>query len=713
MNTMKKVLYGVGFVFLIVFGPKVSLSQGGPAKDRCGTMSLLDIAIKKDPGTTARMAGQEAQLQQRLAAHKVQVEGSSASDTLLIPVVFHIVLIDTSLVTDEQIREQVDVLNRNYAGSNSDSVKIPSWFKVLFGHSTIRFALAKRTPDNQPTTGIIRRPTASASFSISDDAVKAFSTGGDDPWNINNYLNVWLCPLSGGLLGYSTIPAVTAMVPGVVVDYRSLPGGSYTQYNAGKTMTHEIGHFFNLYHIWGDDFGACWGTDYVDDTPNQANYTSGSPTGVVTDACSPTAPGILYENYMDYTDDDAMEMFTVEQVARMEAAAKLFRASLLTSPGATALAIAKDDAAMRAIDSPGTRLCTASFQPTVTIANKGLDKLTRLTISVQLDGGLPVTMGWRGNVAYQDSFYLTLPTLTVSPGNHLLTVYSSSPNGVTDEAPYDDTLRLDLTYTEAVGTPLAESFEGDGYPPAGWDLVNEGRGSNWEKVNGIAHTGASSVVIRNFDDVNTGSREYLRLPQLILGKADSAFLTFDLAAGEAAVSGVQFALDTLEVLASNDCGAHYTSLYKKWGGFLTTTERPFTGAYLPLDGEWRKDSVDIGSFIGQGPILLAFRNTSGHVNNIYLDDINVYSKNVNPNLKRLGILVTPNPTYGPVNIEFYPAPVRLKGISVYTMAGSLVQQIQGGTGTYYTLDLGRMAAGIYIVKVKLEDRVEVLRILKE
>src|SRR5260221_243464 len=576
---MKRVLCGLGFAFLIVisflivFGPKETLAQVGPAKDKCGTMSLLDIAIKKDPGTTARLVAQEAQLQQRLAAHKLQVEGSSAGDTLLIPVVFHIVLIDTSLVTDAQIREQVDILIKNYAGWNSDSVKIPSWFKALFGHSTIRFALAKRTPDNQPTKGIVRRPTASASFSINNDAVKAFSAGGDDPWNTSNYLNVWLCPLSGGLLGYSTIPAVTSVVPGVVVDYRSIPGGSYTQYNAGKTMTHEIGHFFNLYHIWGDDFGACTGTDYVDDTPNQGNNSSGSPAGVVTDGCSPVSPGILYEYYMDYTNDDAMEMFTLQQVARMEAAAKLFRASLLTSSGATALAIEKDDAVMRAIDSPGSRLCTASFQPAVTIANKGLDNLTKLTISAQLDGYIPVTVSWRGNVAFQDSFALTLPTLTAAPGNHLLTVYSSSPNGVNDGAPYNDTLRLNLTYNEAVGTPLTESFEGDGYPPAGWDLVNEDKGSTWEKVSGVAHTGMSSIVIRNFDDVNTGTRDYLRLPQLILGKADSAFVTFAVAAGEAAVSGVQFGLDTLDVLASTDCGFNFTSMYKIWGSFLFTTYR--------------------------------------------------------------------------------------------------------------------------------------------
>src|SRR5260221_6818414 len=134
---MKRVLCGLGFAFLIVisflivFGPKETLAQVGPAKDKCGTMSLLDIAIKKDPGTTARLVAQEAQLQQRLAAHKLQVEGSSAGGTLLIPGVFHIVLIDTSPVTDAQIPEQVEIFDKDYAGFYSDSVKITSWVTAL------------------------------------------------------------------------------------------------------------------------------------------------------------------------------------------------------------------------------------------------------------------------------------------------------------------------------------------------------------------------------------------------------------------------------------------------------------------------------------------------------------------------------------------------------------------------------------------------------
>lgn len=684
--------------------------------DRCGTMPFLAMAISKDPATKERLIEQEALLQQRIAGLTKRAEGLRGTDTLLIPVVFHIVLTNPSLVTDAQIQAQMNTLNADYAGLNSDSTKIPAYFKPLFGHSLIRFALARRTPDNQATTGIIRHTTTRTSFSISDDGVKSISTGGDNAWNTANYLNIWLCPLSGGLLGYSTLPAMTSMIPGVVVDYKSLPGGAYTAYNQGKTLTHEIGHFFNLYHIWGDDNGACTGTDYVDDTPNQGNSTAGSPTGVVTDACSLSAPGILYQDYMDYTDDDAMEMFTVEQAARMEAAANTFRASLLSSPGATALVIQKYDAALKAIDTPVSRLCAPDFTPVVTIANNGAAPLTSLVLTAQVDGGAPVTTSWVGSIAPADSVDITLQGLAVTPGTHWLTVYSSAPDGVPDEDPANDTLRRSVEYRESMAPPLTESFEGVSYPPAGWDMVNDDGGLTWEKATGIGSTGSQCVVIRNFEDGNIGSKDYLRLPQMTISHLDSAYMTFRVAAGMATGAGARFEWDSLEVLVSKDCGASYTSLYKKWGPSLSTTTRSFTGGYIPQQGEWRKDSVNLGAYIDGGPFLLAFRNTNGNVNNIYLDDIDVYGKSVSPVLKSTGMLVAPSPTSGVVNVDFYPMPVGLKAISVYSVSGSLVAQTIVGDGAgsrHYAFDLSRMAAGIYMVRVVWQDRVEVVKIVKE
>ncbi|MFN9955391.1 MAG: M43 family zinc metalloprotease, partial [bacterium] len=138
------------------------------------------------------------------------------------------------------------------------------------------------------------------------------------------------------ILGYASFPGEgLAVEQGVVIDYRSLPGGAYTQYNQGKTLVHEAGHYFNLYHIWGDDNGRCTGTDFVDDTPNQGDATEGCFTGIRTDNCTAGGTGIMYQNYMDYSFDNCMLLFTTGQASRMVAAAEQFRPGLFQSDACT------------------------------------------------------------------------------------------------------------------------------------------------------------------------------------------------------------------------------------------------------------------------------------------------------------------------------------------------------------------------------------------
>ncbi len=703
----------MGFVFL-VFGTLSAQVK----TDRCGTITLLKAALAKDPTLAARMANNEALLKQAISNKKVMPTGTTTADTLLIPVVFHIVLSDPTVVSDANIQAQMDTLNKDYAGLNGDSSKIPGWFKPLFGHSTIRFALAKRTPANKPTTGIIRKVSTGESFTT-DDRVKSSSTGGDDPWNTSEYLNIWLCPLSGGLLGYSQIPGMS-ILPGVVVEYRSLPGVTeeypYNIYNEGKTLTHEVGHFFNLYHIWGDDDGACTGTDYVDDTPNQGNSTSGTYTGVHFDNCSVDSPGIMYQNYMDYTDDDGMEMFTLDQVTRMEAAAMTFRASLLTSLGAKSLATQDYDASVSTINQPGNRLCGSSVMPVVTITNYGLKPLTSLMITASVDGGQAMVANWTGNVATLDSFQLKLGPLTaaLTEGAHQLVIYTSKPDGQTDEALANDTLTQQIIYTTPVSAPFAEGFEEAEFPATGWDILNPDGDITWTRTTLAASSGTHSARILNYSNINVDTKDYLRLPQVTIGHVDSAWMTFKVAYGMGTVSAAQFGYDTLEVMASTDCGATYTSLYKKWGTYLSTTTASVSGSYVPEAPDWRKDSVDLSRYIGQGPVMLAFVSTNEHINNLYLDDVNIYTDTVSASVRDKGIVITPNPTTGPLTISFYSAVTDLKGIGVYDIAGKQVAKVAGSTtpNTRYTIDLSSLAPGIYVVKVVTASKTVVKEIVK-
>ncbi len=238
----------------------------------------------------------------------------------VIPVVVHVVSnTQAQNISDVQIQSQIDVLNRDFRKTNPDVSSVPAPFQPLVGDARLEFELARTDPNGATTNGITRRQTTTANFG-SDDKVKAASTGGTDAWPSDEYLNIWVCQLGGGLLGYAQFPGGPAATDGVVILHSAFgtSGTAAAPFNLGRTTTHEVGHWLNLRHIWGDDGTGCNGSDLVADTPNQGGPNYGSPS-FPTVTCNNGPNGDLYVNYMDYVDDAAMVMFTTDQVTRMQA----------------------------------------------------------------------------------------------------------------------------------------------------------------------------------------------------------------------------------------------------------------------------------------------------------------------------------------------------------------------------------------------------------
>ena len=196
--------------------------------------------------------------------------------------------------------------------------------------SGIRFKLATKDPAGRPTSGVTRTKTTRESFS-DDDSVKSTRAGGADPWPRDKYLNLWVCALAGGLLGYAQFPGGPAATDGVVILNTAFGtrGTVRKPFNLGRTATHEVGHWLNLRHIWGDT-EDCSGSDFVADTPNAAGPNYGKPKFPHI-SCSNGPNGDMFMNYMDYVDDDAMFLFTTQQVSRMNAALDGARGSLRKS----------------------------------------------------------------------------------------------------------------------------------------------------------------------------------------------------------------------------------------------------------------------------------------------------------------------------------------------------------------------------------------------
>ena len=239
---------------------------------------------------------------------------------LTIPVVVHVAYANASEnISTAQIKSQIAVLNRDYRAKNSDKTKTPAVWSGLVSDPGIQFALAKKGPKGQPTNGITRTPTKRPSF-IDDDAVKSASKCGAAPWPSDRYLNLWVCTLADGLLGYAQFPGGPKKTDGVVILNTAFgtSGTAAAPFNKGRTATHEVGHWLNLRHIWGDT-QDCSGSDLVHDTPNAAGPNFGKPKFPHA-TCGNGPNGDMFMNYMDYVDDDAMFMFTAQQVARMRAA---------------------------------------------------------------------------------------------------------------------------------------------------------------------------------------------------------------------------------------------------------------------------------------------------------------------------------------------------------------------------------------------------------
>ena len=355
----------LAFSLVFIFITSVSYAQ------RCETYEYY----KKFPITNSSA--------NRVTDQDKSTRDTIANEVITIPVVIHVLYNNaTQNISDAQVLSQLQSLNNDYRRLNADASNVPAAFASVAADARIVFCIAKVDASGKPTTGIIRKYTSSQSW-LTDDGMKYSAQGGDNAWDAKRYLNIWVCNLFGRSLGYSSLPGSQSDRDGVVIHYNvfGTTGALTAPFNKGRTLTHEVGHWLGLKHIWGD---ASCGDDGIADTPPQQTFNNGCPSFPHRTACSINGAGDMFMNFMDFSDDACMNMFTKGQATKMRSlfAAGGARNSFLNST------VCDSNSVQRALPTqPTTTKTGISLFPNpaikfISIEGKSASDLTGKTIKI-------------------------------------------------------------------------------------------------------------------------------------------------------------------------------------------------------------------------------------------------------------------------------------------------------------------------------------------
>lgn len=622
-------------IFLLVSVSVLLLGSPALAQQRCGTVEYMQLLRNEGKiKQTDQQFEEWLERKKNLLLQKQQGARQQAGP-YQIPVVVHVIHNGEPIgtgrnISDAQILSQIDVINKDFQRLNADAGNTPPLFEPVAGSMDIEFVLAQRDPNNLPTTGIVRVNGGQSSWSISQETTfKALSF-----WPSEDYLNIWVLNFSGGFIGYAQFPVSTmpgledymdgiAETDGVVVDYQAFGSIDYgifdldPQFNKGRTLTHELGHFFGLRHIWGD---AICGTDYVDDTPTQRNETTSCPTHPVTSNCG--MPIVkMFQNYLDYTNDACMNLFTNDQITRMELIlddpSVPRRNSLLTSPGLLPPDCGIPDAAIIEKTTPGPITCDTHPQLKIKARNYSCDPINTLKLNYAVNGGTPLTTIFTGlSLSPNATVELTLGTISLTTGANSISATIVEVNGIPDGRADNSTLAttvwVDATFDRI---PLRENFDA-----LTWPIVNPSNGTLWT----LNPTNFSqSASFRAFHAPDGPNESWLATPVLDFSQAAKASVFFDLSY---AWNGTDN--DRLRILVSQDCGNTYQNLlpqpFDKSG--LQLANVISTESWQPIvTSDWQlRKFLNLSAYAGKDDIRIAFVFVNKNGNNIYLDNIEFF-----------------------------------------------------------------------------------------
>lgn len=711
MKTIKSAT--ILFLLVIIFG-----LYGFSQTHKCSHYEANQIAEKENPEALKAKAELEAFTKQYIESKE------SKETTYIIPVVFHVLHnYGSENISNAQILDAVRIINEDFNKLNADTTDIIPEFQAIAANSHIQFRLAKIDPNGNCTDGIVR--TVTSETYNADDGTKLLSPS----WNRTKYLNIWTAAnIASGAAGYSFYPSAVTGAFGVnkdgVMILSTYVGSIGTgNYNLARALTHEIGHYLNLPHTWGNSnepglASNCDIDDGITDTPNTIGHTS---CVLYSNTC-----GFLdnVQNYMDYSYCD--KMFTNGQKARMRAALNS------STSGRNNLWTTANLIATGTNDGYVTQVCTpmANFDYDRSMACNNLTvqysqmvwnvDTPNFTVQWSFPGGTPsVSTELNPLVSYS------------SPGSYSATLTATSSGGSSTPVTKSNIIQIQ---DPTVGENLqwTESFENSSFPahPSNPDknwLIRGNSVSNWSRVSSVGYSGTASLRVINASNT-AGQTSELYSPNIIFtGSTPANAMTFRVAYAQKTAADD----DKLQVYFSYNCGQSWYVRYTGTGASLASNGGALVSSFTPTSSQWTLKSIALSSlFLTKPNFRVKFLVTSGNGNSIFIDDINLNGTLTNTESLTLSqannLAVYPNPINDESVLVFDIAQSSLVNISLSNILGQkLAEHNENYISGMYDLSLmeilninlpaGRqgLQKGVYFLTVTINGKSETLKIIKQ
>ncbi len=667
----------------------------------CLTEVLFREKINNDP----QILDQRRQIMEN--AQRFANNNDNRGGVRIIPMVFHVIHEGgAENISKAQILDQVRILNEDYRRLNADATNTPAAFLPVAADCNIEFRLAQLDPNGNCTDGIER--IYSSLTNNARDNVKALSD-----WPMDKYLNIWVVKSiettgTGIVLGYAQFPPPlggNANTDGVVLraDFVGSIGSANGNGYFGRTATHEIGHWFGLLHIWGDDNGACTGTDYVADTPNQASENYWCPVYPHV-TCSNGPNGDMFQNYMDYSDGSCENLFTAGQKNVMD--------NTLTTARTNNWSAANLTATGTDVSVPSVCVPRADFYADKQMICYG-DSIKFTDYSWNADvatrdwsfpGGTPST-------GTDSSIWVTYPTAGVYQVT--LRVYNASGGDTLNKTTYIYVSSGASAYT----APYHEGFEGGSYPNVDWYIFNPDAGATYAKVTTAHIEGAASLKINNATSNSDAATDELVGPSIDLTTCTNPILTFQTAYKQKTASTTS--TESLKVLISTTCGKYWTQRMALGCGtsFNMVTQNAQTSPFTPTSSQWKFWTVNIAPYGTSHNFRMKFVYTNGNrSNNFYIDDINIMTANSTADLQmnEFDFDVAPNPASDEMKINYFLPDTRNVLMELTDLTGRKVQTVVNEKlepGRHEITLSAPSSAGIYFLTLRAGEQTFVRKVV--